>query len=178
MMNDRAVSISCDICCDLMPLVKDGVASVGSAAAVEEHIKDCPSCRELYEFFESAPPVKSDNAFAKVRKEMRIFLAMLLMIGIFFGVSLTGNNGNFFYNVIIMPIIGALGYGVFKKKAFIIIPLLISGCAFLTALIGMMGEKNIHELISMAAMTIYYDPFAVVGTLIAWLIHFALRKDE
>lgn len=177
-MDDKAVRISCDICCDIMPLVKDGVASSGSIIAVEEHIKDCQTCREIYESFGIAPLPKRDRAFAKIRNEIRLLFAMLLVVGVFFGVSLTGNNGSFFYNIIIMPLIGALGYGVFKNKAFFIIPLMISGCACLTAVIGMMGGGNIHELIFMVVMAIYYVPFAIVGTLIALLLQFALRKDE
>ena len=40
-------TISCDICMDLIPLVRDGIASAGSAAAVEEHLKTCPACMLL-----------------------------------------------------------------------------------------------------------------------------------
>ena len=39
--------ISCEICKDLIPLVKDGIASEDSVAAVEEHIKECENCKAL-----------------------------------------------------------------------------------------------------------------------------------
>ena len=41
--------ISCDICKDLLPLVKDGIASEDSVQAVKEHLKECETCRNLYE---------------------------------------------------------------------------------------------------------------------------------
>ena len=41
-MNDR-----CEIVRDLMPLYIDGVCSETSAAVVEDHIKDCPACRDM-----------------------------------------------------------------------------------------------------------------------------------
>ena len=35
------MKISCDVILDLMPLVKDGVASDDSSTIVKEHIKNC-----------------------------------------------------------------------------------------------------------------------------------------
>jgi len=37
----------CDVVQDLMPLYYDDVASEGSRAMVDEHIKDCAACREI-----------------------------------------------------------------------------------------------------------------------------------
>ena len=37
--------IDCEICMDLIPLVKDGIASEESYKAVEEHVKECETCR-------------------------------------------------------------------------------------------------------------------------------------
>jgi len=39
----------CNIARDLMPLVIDSAASDESAAFVEEHVQDCPSCRAYYD---------------------------------------------------------------------------------------------------------------------------------
>ena len=35
----------CDLIRDLLPLYQDGVCSEESRAAVEEHLRECPSCR-------------------------------------------------------------------------------------------------------------------------------------
>ena len=40
--------ISCDICKDLIPLVKDEISTEDSRNVVKEHIKTCESCRKLY----------------------------------------------------------------------------------------------------------------------------------
>lgn len=47
--------ITCDMCMDLMPLVKDGIASADSREAVEAHLEACAVCRSLYHG--QAPPV-------------------------------------------------------------------------------------------------------------------------
>lgn len=42
------MKITCDIALDLIGLYLDGVASPDSKKAVEEHLKDCESCRKYY----------------------------------------------------------------------------------------------------------------------------------
>ena len=39
------MNISCKIAEDLLPLYLDNSCSEDSQAALEEHLKDCPSCR-------------------------------------------------------------------------------------------------------------------------------------
>ena len=45
------MKISCDVILDLIPLVKDGVASDDSSTIVKEHIKNCESCRAEFDIF-------------------------------------------------------------------------------------------------------------------------------
>jgi len=42
------MSLSCNIVMDLTSLYKDGLASEETAAAIEEHLKECPACRRYY----------------------------------------------------------------------------------------------------------------------------------
>lgn len=43
--------ITCDMAMDLAGLYKDGLASADSTRAVEQHLKECPSCRRYYRNF-------------------------------------------------------------------------------------------------------------------------------
>jgi predicted anti-sigma-YlaC factor YlaD len=45
------MNTSCDIVMDLVGLYCDGSASPASISAVEEHLKDCPSCRQFYRHY-------------------------------------------------------------------------------------------------------------------------------
>lgn len=45
--------ITCGLCMDLIPLVRDGIASGESRDAVERHVQSCAACRKLYS---GAPP--------------------------------------------------------------------------------------------------------------------------
>lgn len=166
--------ITCEMCMDLMPLVHDGVASQDSIAAVEHHLQACSDCRSL---FEGQIPVPSDRdiLLKKLQKEARLFSSMVLMFGIFYGLMLTAGSG-LFYNILIMPVIGAIGYYLFQWKALYKIPILLLITHFITNALGL-GEEYL-EPVSLLFWTGLYCLFALLGTAIAALLHFALKKEE
>ena len=96
---------------DLIPLVKDGIASDDSVKAVTLHTEQCDSCRALLGDIPS-PAADTDKAFKKFTGQLRTFSVMLMMFGLLFGFGLTAGS-EIFYNSIIMPAIGALGYVIF-----------------------------------------------------------------
>ena len=166
--------ISCEICMDLIPLVSDGVASEDSVQAVMKHIEICESCRAVYT--NGAPPkVNTEQAFLKLKQKIGVFQGMLLMFGIFYGLSLTAGS-SLFYNIILMPVIGALGYGLFHWKAMYIIPFLLYLTHFITNYLGF-GEQ-VLDFWTLVWWTFYYCLFAILGIVIAGLLHFALRKEK
>ena len=151
--------ISCELCRDLIPLVKDGVASDESTQAVIRHTETCDSCRALQ----------------SVLRRMRTFLAMLLMFGILYGLSLTAGSG-IFYNVVLMPLIGAVGYYLFRWRALYILPLLLTVTHGITNLLGMGNERlDLYSVLMWSGM---YSLFAVLGVIIAALLHFVFRKED
>ena len=166
--------ISCEICLDLMPLVADGVASEDSRKAVEDHIAHCESCCRLYGHDEP-PGIDTERVFERIRKKLNVFWGMLLMFGIVVGLSLTGGK-DLFYNILLMPAIGALGYGLFRWKALCWIPSLLFGMHLITNYLGF--GKEYLTFPSLLLWTAIYCLFAGIGFLITWLIHFALRKER
>lgn len=62
------MKIPCSIAKDLMPLYHDGVCSDETKAAVEEHLDDCASCRELYGKLSGADYIER-SAFDEERSE-------------------------------------------------------------------------------------------------------------
>lgn len=166
--------ITCEICMDLMPLVHDGVASSDSTAAVRTHIRNCPQCAALFEGQYPAPSNR-ERALKKLQKQSRIFSAMVLMFGIFYGLMLTAGSG-LFYNIIIMPVIGAIGYYLFQWSALYKIPVLLLITHIITNTLGL-GEEYL-EPVSLLFWTGLYCLFALLGSVIAALLHFALKKEE
>ncbi len=166
--------ISCDMCLDLMPLVQDGVASEDSRLAVAHHIKDCPTCAKL---FEGELPLPSDSKklLEKIQRKVRTFSTLLLMFGIFYGLGLTAGNG-VFYNVVIMPVIGGLGYYLFRWRSLYLIPALLFVTHLATNALGL-GEEHLN-LTMLLMWTGIYCAIAFIGFVIAALLHFALKKEE
>lgn len=71
--------ISCEMCMDLMPLVRDGVASGDSRASVEAHIAACEACRAAYAG-EIPPEPDADKAIRKTIKRMQAVSAAVLAV--------------------------------------------------------------------------------------------------
>lgn len=166
--------ISCEMCMDLMPLVHDGVASGDSVEAVKHHIASCKQCQALFEGQLPAPSNR-EILLKKLQKEAKTFCAMVLMFGIFYGLMLTAGSG-LFYNILIMPAIGAIGYYLFRWKALYTIPGLLLFTHIITNALGL-GEEYLEPL-SLLFWTGLYCLFALLGTAIAALLHFALKKED
>lgn len=167
--------ITCDICMDLMPLVQDGIASEDSRKAVEEHVKNCECCAAYYKC-ETAPSVDSQKILGTVMRKVRIFSAALLMFGIFFGLSLTASQ-EMFYNSLLMPLVGAVGYVVFRWNALYVVPGLMLVTSCLSMLLGMLRGVEYLDFASGVMMVTIYSIFVVIGVAIAGLLHFAFRRE-
>ena len=166
--------ISCDMCVDLMPLVQDGVASEDSRNAVLQHLQECPKCKELYEG-EIPAPSGTKDILSKIKRRVQTFFAMVMMFGVFYGLTLTSGSG-MFYNTMIMPVIGAIGYYLLRWKGLYLIPSLLLVSHFVTNALGLGGEYlRFPELLS---MTLIYCLVALVGFVIAALLHFVFKKED
>ena len=170
------IKITCDMCMDLMPLVQDGVASEDSIVAVEQHIKTCPECKSM---FEGQVPISFDSSIIikKIQRKIRLFMGMVLMFGVFFGLSLTASS-ELFLNSLIMPVIGCIGYYLFRWRALYLTPSVLFVTHFFTNSFGMMrGTENL-DVMSLIMWSCIYSFFAILGIVIAGLIHFAFRKED
>ena len=166
--------ISCELCRDLIPLVRDGVASEDSCQAVLKHMETCESCRALFDG--TAPAIQTgEDLFEKLRRRVQVCGGMLLMFGILFGLSLTAGS-DIFYNAVLMPILGAVGYFLFRWKALCLLPVLLTATHFVTNLLGMGSEQL--DAYSLLVWSGLYSLFAVLGVIIAALLHFVFRKEK
>lgn len=167
--------ISCGICRDLLPLVRDGVAGEESRAAVEAHVARCESCRALYE----APNQPEDGraALSALWRKLRLSCALLMMLCIFVGMDLTGGQG-LFYNSLLMPLIGGLSFLVFRWKALYDLPLLLLAVGLATCGLNLLRGLEGLPFTELLLWTAIYSLFAFVGVAVAALLCFALKKED
>ena len=91
-----APPVSCAVVQDLMPLVRDGVASADSEALVQAHIESCADCRALWDALPatSAAPAQPDDAavLKTVRTHVRLWLLVVVVVGLALGMAVL-NSG-------------------------------------------------------------------------------------
>lgn len=181
--------ISCDICMDLIPLVKDGIASEESSNAVIQHISDCENCKILFDEINEKNKIKNENikmndkkVISKIKNQLVLGAMIMVILGSFIGVGISESEW-MFYNVVIMPVVGGLGYFVFRKKSYIV----TIGVFLLTYIwdfIKYIIETSTNEMdisamiIASGSWAIIYGGLCALGTLIGFLLYIAFKKEN
>ena len=178
------MKLDCCIVRDLLPLYVENMVSDQTAEQIKQHLIECPECKNEYDSFGStsrldalevpqpdAKPFK--KAMRKLNRQMYGLAYGLIIFFILWGFSLTGGE-DLMYNSVIMPIVGLFGYYVFKWKALYKMPILLLIINFLA--------YHLHfaeiDFVSVFPWTAIYSIFVIVGVLIAFLLHFAFRKER
>lgn len=178
----------CSVVRDLLPLYVEDMVSTETAQYINEHLKNCNECQaELANLREGAelstveakPVTRSEDAkpFKKMMKRMNrqfysIAYAALIFL-IFLGFGWTGGE-NLMYNSLIMPVVGIFGYYVFRWRAIYKVPILLLIIDTFVCLFKLVDL----DLYSAFLWTLIYSIFVFVGIAIAFLLHFAFRKEK
>lgn len=175
--------IGCQVCLDLIPLVKDGIASKESCDMVEAHIKSCESCRAVYEDIVKEEVHLDDQAMVKkIQKQLFLGAVGIMFLGAVLGMALSGSM-NMFYNILIMPALGGIGYLALGKKSYMgIISLFLfsGGWIFIREVIsGSLAYDTLYGILSMAAIGAgAYTFLFILGLLISFLLKYAFKREN
>ena len=178
----------CSVVRDLLPLYVEDMVSAETAEFINEHLKECKECQaELADLkdgaelptieVQSAPASDGAKPFKKLMKRMNrqfysIAYAALIFL-IFLGFGWTADS-NLMYNSLIMPVVGIFGYYVFKWKAVYKVPLLLLFID-LAIFAFQLVELGFADTL---AWTAIYAVFVLVGIAIAFLFHYAFKKED
>ncbi len=178
----------CSVVKDLLPLYVENMVSAETAQFIRTHLDVCPECKaelvllkEGERFTElgthSAIGNEDIKPFKKLMKRLNrqfsMFAYSMIMFFIFLGFSFTAGE-NLMFNSLIMPIVGIFGYYVFRWKAVYKVPillLLIDLAVFAFQLV----EIGFADTLS---WTLIYSVFVLIGIAIAFLLHFAFKKED
>ncbi|MDE6030297.1 MAG: zf-HC2 domain-containing protein [Oscillospiraceae bacterium] len=176
-MNEN--QITCDICRDLFPLVKDGVASADSETAVRRHIGGCRDCGQLFdgEIVTAEAVSEPPKALLRVKRRLTGVYMALMMLGIYFGLSLTASD-DVFFNCLVMPFAGVFGYLVFRWKSVFAVPVILLILNMIINALGFFGDTYRLDFSELVSWTIIYSLFALAGIVIAMLLHYAFGKAK
>ncbi len=175
----------CAIVKDLLPLYIEDMVSEETEFFINEHLNVCEVCRN------ELGSLKNDEAFSipdivpedeikpfrkavrKLNRQLYTISYMLIILFILLGFSYTAEE-KMMYNSLIMPLVGIFGYAMFRWKVIYKLPLLIASVNVFALIFGVVAI----DLPSAAMWTLIYMLFVFVGSLIAYLLHFAFRKEK
>ena len=106
----------------------------------------------------------------------------MIILGSFIGVGISESEW-MFYNVIIMPIVGGIGYFIFRKKSYIV-PISIFILTYVWDFIKDIIERQTSQmswkeiLIVPAVWANIYTGLCVLGILIGFLLYIAFKKES
>ncbi|MDF2673379.1 MAG: hypothetical protein K0R09_1644 [Clostridiales bacterium] len=176
------LNISCNIILDLIPLVKDGVASIDSTNLVNEHVKSCESCKAEFDSFENicieTPSIKDEKIIFDIKRSIFITQVIILISGAIVGVALS-NSMNMFYNFIIMPITGAISFITFNRKCYLaVIAVFILSFTWISVGEIISGGFRWTALYGGLFFSLIYALLIGIGVVIAILLKFAFKKER
>lgn len=182
-MNDiNENEFTCDICRDLIPLVKDGVASADSKAAVKRHIGNCSGCAAIFdERSASEMPEMSktvpNKVFLRAKRWLTFVYAAVLLLGVFYAVRFTGSR-EMFISWLIMPFIGVFGYLFFRwRTAYILPPALLIPLILMNENVLLNDGRRFEDMIILEWALFYYL-LALAGMIITALLRFAFGRSD
>ena len=185
----------CSIVRDLLPLYVENMLSSESADFVNEHLKECHSCLRELESLKGGNTLlithdenteKSSNAepfkliMKRFKRQFYTFGYAFIIFLSFLGVGLIMVDGlAVLYNILIMPVIGILGYYMLGWKSVYKIPTLLLVVDLIVYAFKLVDYQLLG--IGFAPTLIYilvFSVFALIGVAIAFLLNYALKKEE
>lgn len=170
--------ISCEVCRDLMPLVRDGVASADSEALVRAHTERCGGCRTMLE--SETPPEHSMPDDARVLRRLRWRLlaqsVLFALVGVLGALWLTSRAGDV-YLAWWLPLVGAACYYVLRRRCWLV-PAAAAAFVLLYFFIPNMQSLQWGSVVLYASMALAVAGPLAIGCAIAGLLHFAFGNRK
>ena len=166
--------LPCDVVMDLIPLIKDHVASKESEELVKTHIRECENCRQYYELLEDTS-FDDHKIIETIRHKRNLYLSFILLTGVITGYQLSSSYYMFF-NVLIMPVIGILCHMIKPVKTYRL-ALLCAAVFAVLSLFGTLLQYGFGDGILMNSLIIFILMFVLImiGKLIAMLLYYAWK---
>lgn len=176
------MNIPCDVILDLIPLVKDGVASDESNRIVKEHIKICSQCKAEFETLKTINSqeinLKDEKVILSIKRSIFISQIIILTAGAMLGVAFS-DSISMFYNFMIMPLIGSISLFALKEKWYLT-PIAV----FILTYLRQIGKYLVNNGLFRDILYdgLYYSTIyiilVVIGVIIAKLFIFALKSKS
>ena len=187
------ITIPCEVCRDLAPLVQDGAASESSAALVREHLQTCADCRALFPDLAGAgeappaPPQPDDGRVLRAMRERINGLLLAFMVG----GTLLGNvvmlsSGFRVLFLLIFPLVTGIAYWA-DSRLWRLTPLLACVMAFVPDYLRLFAEARgnfrllkafVHTVRAVWPLWVLLLVLCLLGALAAKLFKYAVKGEK
>jgi hypothetical protein len=177
------MKVTPDVIRDLIPLVKDGVASEDSVRLVEAYMEQDDQLKTEYHLDPAASadqPQPNDIRLMKaIRRSVMVTQAAILLIGTAIGIAMTNSFG-MFYNLLLMPFIGAVTVFTFKSVHKLYAPLVVFAASYIWQMAGSLRQGLSLSLSAQAPLlySLIYAGLVMIGMIIGFLLKFAFGKEK
>jgi hypothetical protein len=137
----------------------------------------------MYESQQTEIPVMNEqHVLSKMKNQLFIIAVGVVVFGALLGLALSDSVG-MFYNILIMPTIGAVGYLCLNKKAYLL-PVALFVLSYVWHFVKYSCEQIYDQSfpLSMVTMPLYwsiiYTILCAAGVVIAWLLRIAFGKER
>ncbi len=177
----------CCIVRDILPLYAENMVSEETAELIKEHLSQCDECRkeadyimvDSFKFIEEKKLEETEKDAVPLKKfakkfnmQMQSMSYALIILFVFLGLSITAGS-DMMYNSLIMPAVGIFGYCAFRLKALYKLPILLLFIEVFAFIFNMVET----DFLSLFTWSLIYYIFIFAGVAIAYLLHFAFRKE-
>lgn len=184
--------VSCAVVQDLMPLVRDGVASPESEALVKAHIETCASCRALWDALPAAqaqPALPDDDAVLhKVKARVSLWLFLVVVIGLMLGMAIMNSGRAIGLIFVIFPLTCGVARW-FDDGVWKLVPVLAAAIALIQSLPSLFAAMEFTTFASAlfsylrgaCPPAVLLAVICLVGALTASLLRYAVKgkgKDK
>lgn len=173
------MKVTCEVILDLIPLVRDGAASLDSEKLVQEHIERCKQCQREFNNHQPAASeltMKDEEVIFRIQRSLFIMQIAFLFTGALIGIMFT-NTVNMFYNFLIMPLVGAASFFILKRKLYLALAAVFLLSFLWQVVSGVIAGEFVFALpVNSLFYSVIYTFLAGLGAAIAFLFKFAFKK--
>ena len=178
----KTYEISCDICRDIIPLVKDGIASDDSVSAVKKHIDNCENCRKKFgQEIEATTNIQENRLINSIKIIVIIWTIIIISMSVIVSTFITPSRRSMALQIVGLPILMLFCCILLGKKR-IVLPasVIISRLAVFAArrrrdiYHGNFFTISREELLSHILILV----LCFVGVIIYQLVKFAVSENK
>lgn len=181
------MKVTSDVIRDLIPLVKDGVASEDSVKLVYAYLEQDEQLKHEFDQYEefsfenkelSLPPARDIRIINAMKRSIMLTQLMILVAGTVIGVAIT-DSFEMLYNFLLMPFVGALAVFSFRSKWKYSFPLVIFVIAYGWKFAKVFIEEGdvMYAFNDAIFYSSVYSVLAGIGLAIGALLQFAFGKE-